>query len=102
MYFHKRTFGQWAFDTFNVLLMLVMSFAFVAPLWHVIMSSISEPTLLVVNTGLVLRPLGEITWDGYSAIFSSGSGIITGYLNTIFYTVTSVSFAMFMTILAGY
>ena len=102
MHFHKRSVGRWVFDIFNVLLMLVMAFAFIAPLWHVLMSSISDPMQVIVNTGLILRPLGEINWGGYEAIFAAGSGILIGYRNTIFYTVTSVAFGMVMTILAGY
>ena len=102
MSFHKRSAGRVAFDIFNVTLMLVMAFAFIAPLWHVVMSSISDPMQVVVNTGLILRPLGEINWGGYNAIFASGSGILVGYRNTIFYTVSAVSFGTFMTILAGY
>jgi len=100
--FHKRSASRLIFDWFNVILMILLSFAFVAPLWHVIMSSISDPAQVVVNTGLVLRPLGNIHWDGYRAIFQGGSGIVTGYRNTIIYTVAGVSFGTFMTILAGY
>jgi len=102
MDFHKRSIGRWTFDIFNVTLMLVMTFAFLAPLWHVVMSSISDPMQVVVNTGLILRPLGEINWSGYDAIFNAGDGILIGYRNTIFYTVAGVSFGMFITVLAGY
>ena len=100
--FHKKSPSKIAFDIFNYGLMIFLSFAFIAPLWHVIMSSVSDPALLVVNTGLVWRPIGELNWSGYRAIFQGGSGIIIGYRNTIFYTVTGVAFGTFMTVLAGY
>ena len=102
MDFHKKSKSRWAFDIFNILLMLLLTFAFVAPLWHVLMSSISDPMQVVVNTGLVLRPMGELNWGGYNAIFASGSGILLGYRNTIFYTTSSVAFGTMLTIMAGY
>ena len=102
MGFHKRSPSKVAFDTFNVLFMIGISIICIAPMWHVIMSSISDPIDLNRATGMVLTPIGQPTLEGYRLIFSSGSNIILGYMNTAFYLVVGVSFSMFMTILAGY
>jgi putative aldouronate transport system permease protein len=102
MRFHKRSASRMAFDVFNVLLMLAIAFACVAPIWHVLMSSVSDPLQLTTKSGILLWPAGEINFKGYEIVFASSSGIITGYINTIFYVITGVGLGTIMTILAGY
>ena len=102
MGFHKRSPGKIAFDIFNVAFMILLSIIFIAPMWHVIMSSISDPIMLNTASGMIFTPLGSPTLEGYRFIFQGGSGIVIGYANTIFYLVVGVSFSIFMTILAGY
>ena len=102
MGFHKRSPSRVAFDLFNILFMIALSIMCIAPIWHVIMSSISDPIELNRATGLMIRPLGQPTLEGYRLIFSDGSNIIRGYMNTAFYLVVGVSFSIFMTMLAGY
>ena len=100
--FHKRSPGKITFDIFNVGLMILISLLCIAPVWHVVMSSISDPIDLNRATGMMFVPMGEPTLEGYRLIFSEGSNVILGYLNTAFYLVAGVSFSIFMTILAGY
>ena len=102
MGFHKRSPSRLAFDTFNILLMILISFICIAPVWHVIMSSISDPIALNRATGMLFTPLGDATLEGYRLIFQGGSGVLRGYANTAFYLVAGVSFSIFLTILAGY
>ena len=35
------------------------------------MSSISDPRLLMASSGLLLKPLGEITLEGYKMVFEN-------------------------------
>ena len=98
----KRSPSRIAFDMFNVLFMLFIAVICIAPVWHVVMASISDPIMLNRASGLLVRPLGDPTIEGYRFIFQGGSGILIGYRNTVFYLVVGVSFSIFMTILAGY
>ena len=98
----RRSPGRVCFDVFNIFLMLVIAFACIAPIWHVMMSSISDPIILNASSGLVFRPLGDITLRGYGLIFTATSGIVVGYRNTVFYVITAVTFGTTLTIFAGY
>lgn len=72
------------FNICNYLLMALFGFICIIPIWHVFMASISNPRMLMSASGILLKPLGEITLDGYRMVLSNQS-IITGYLNTFFY-----------------
>jgi len=98
----KRSPSRICFDILNITLMLLIAFACLAPVWHVIMASFSDPVALNAHTGLIVRPLGEMTLEGYRMIFAAASGIIIGYRNTILYVITGVTFGTTLTILAGY
>ena len=56
------------------------------PFWHVLMASISNPTNLTVNRGLVLAPLGNMDFQAYK-IIGNYQKLWVGYRNTILYIV---------------
>ena len=89
---------------FQILLMIIvgiMAVICILPMWHVVMSSISDGFSLMANKGLVLLPVGDITFDGYKLIFQDSS-IIKGYLNTIFYVIGTVGLGFVLNVLGGY
>jgi len=51
--------------------------------------------------GLLLKPLGDITWKGYQLVFKNAN-IITGYMNTLFYVAITTILGTTLTVLAGY
>lgn len=84
-----------------ILICALVAFCSVIPMWHVLMSSISDGKALLAHEGLAILPVGEVTFDGYKHIFKDAS-ILTGYLNTIFYTVASTMLGFFIAAMAGY
>lgn len=96
----KRTIGDWIFDTFNHLLMIMLAFIMLYPFLHVLFSSFSDSTKLVSHTGLMLRPAG-FSLAGYKAVFKNPD-IYTGYANTIFYVVIGTTLSTFLTALFAY
>jgi putative aldouronate transport system permease protein len=53
----KNTPSRIIFNILNYAFMILFSIVCIAPIWHVIMCSISDPAELVKNTGLLLKPL---------------------------------------------
>ncbi len=81
-------------------LVLISIICFV-PLWHVLMSSISNPTQVTTHKGLVLLPLGNMDVKAYE-IIGTYKKLWNGYLHTILYIVLSCALTGFSTIIAGY
>lgn len=96
----KRSLSERAFDIFNVLLMLILSFMFLYPFLYVVFASFSNPELLVKHKGLLLLPEG-FTLQGYTFVFRNPN-IYSGYLNTIYYVVVGTLYNMVMTCLGAY
>ena len=69
------------------------------PLTVVVSSSFSDPALVATGK-VVLLPKG-INLEGYKAVFSN-KDIMTGYANTIFYTVFGTIINLLVTVPAGY
>lgn len=95
------TFGSRAADILIVLLCALVAFCCVIPLWHVLMSSFSDPQLLLKHDGLVLWPLGNATLDGYTHILTN-AGLVTGFFNTLLYTIAPTAIGFVIAALAGY
>jgi putative aldouronate transport system permease protein len=100
MYRMKKTLSNKIFDIFNLLLMIALAFACLAPVLHVFFASVSDPVKLDTHQGIILWPMG-FTMKGYEMVFSNSS-IINGYFNTIFYVVVGVFLSTFLTLLGGY
>ena len=79
---------------------LAIAFALVSlPIVYIISSSFSSPDA-VISGKVWLWPV-DFSLEGYKAVFEN-SQILTGYANTIFYTVTGTIINIFMTIFAAY
>lgn len=96
----KRTTGERAFDTFNVLFLIGLMLVTLYPLLYVLFASLSDPALFVRHTGFLLAPLG-LNFGSYKMVFQNPL-LLTSYMNTIFYVVTGTAISLFLTILGAY
>ena len=81
------------FNFFNVILMIIILAIIIYPLWFIIIASISD-SAQVTNGNVLLWPKG-FHMDAYRKVFAD-SRIMTGYRNTLFYTL----FGTFLNVLA--
>ena len=97
--FKQQSVGDWAVDIVIGLLVVVIVFAIIYPLWFIIIASFSDQTL--VSTGTVFAvPLG-FQIGGYLKIFAD-TRIWLGYWNTIVYTVLGTALNMVVTMPAAF
>lgn len=97
--FRRQTQGDKAFDIVNLLAMLLVLVVILYPLWFVVIASISDP-MKVASGELLLLPMG-ITFEGYRMILRDPM-IISGYRNTLYYTLVGTSVNLVLTVLAAY
>lgn len=93
--------GTQIFKVFNYAFLTLLCVIFVLPIWHVAMGSISDPQLISAYSGLILKPLGQVTLGGYKLVMQN-STILTSYLNTIIYVVLATLLGLVLTTLAAY
>ncbi len=89
------------FNIINYSLLIFFAFICVVPIWHVVMASFSDPRLLMSNSGIVWRPLGEATLAGYKLVLKNHS-VWLGYGNTLIYVIWNAVVGSVMTAIAGY
>jgi len=87
------------FDVINYILLSLVLLIIIYPLYFIIIASISSP-LEVLNGNVIFLPKG-ITLDAFRLIFKD-KDILTGYRNTILYTVIGTFINIMMTIFAAY
>lgn len=86
-------------DIILVVLCLVIVLLVAYPLYYVLVASVSNPYDVYAGKTFLL-PSG-FTMDGYKAVFADNS-IVTGYLNSIKYTVVGTIFSVVMVYLTAY
>ena len=86
-------------DIVLVVLCLVIVLLVAYPLYYVLVASVSNPYDVYAGKTFLL-PSG-FTMDGYKAVFADDS-IVTGYLNSIKYTVVGTIFSVVMVYLTAY
>ena len=101
MMVEKRSFSRVLFVILNTTFMIAFCVICIAPLLHVLMASISSPRELMANKGLLWKPLGDATLAGYKIVLKNSS-ILTGYINTLIYVVTTTVIAAVLTTIASY
>lgn len=94
-----RSPGDRLFDALVYALLSIVVLVVLYPLVFVLSASVSDPA--AVMKGQVWLIPKDWTWVGYSRIFQSGE-IVTGYRNTIVYTVVGTAINLAMTICAAY
>ncbi len=87
------------FDAVNLTILALVLASLVYPLYFVLISSISEPSL--VSTGRVTWYPRKITLQGYTRVLRDPN-IIVGYRNTFLYTGVGTAINVTLTVLAGY
>lgn len=97
----RNTLSRKIFVVINTLLMAGIAFVCLAPFWHVLMASISDPALVEVNRSLILWPLGKTSIKAYQLVFGNDN-IFIGYRNTLFYVIVGTVISAMMSSLAGY
>lgn len=88
-------------DVIVYLLCALVAFCSIIPMWHVLMSSLSDGKTLLAHKGLVILPIGGATLDGYRHLFQNAS-ILQGYMNSIIYTVGATAIGFSLSVLTGY
>ena len=88
-----------AFTIFNYVVLTLFLIAVAYPLIYVFSASMSDPRS-VISGKMWLWPV-DITFDGYRAVFRN-SRIVTGFQNSLFYTVVGTFISVTLTILAAY
>ncbi|WP_372516742.1 carbohydrate ABC transporter permease [Paenibacillus silviterrae] len=91
--------GDRVFDAVNTLLLILITVIVMYPLLFVLSASVSEPSV-VARGQLWLLPKG-INFVGYERVFQNKE-ILSGYLNTIVYTLVGTAINLVLTICAAY
>lgn len=91
--------GDRVFDAINTLLLVLITVIVLYPLVFVLSASISDPSV-VARGQLWLLPKG-INFVGYERVFQNKE-ILTGYMNTIVYTLIGTVINLVLTICAAY
>ena len=100
MYIHKKTAGDWAFDIINTLLMLVLVFVTLYPMYYVLCASVSDNTYLVAHPGVLFRPHG-LNFGAYRMTFEHPL-ILSGYRNILLVLLLSLPLNIVLTLFCGY
>lgn len=96
----RRTFGEKVFDFCNAVFLIVMMLITLYPFLHVVFASLSESSLLIQHTGVLLAPQG-FSLDAYAAVLKNPM-ISRGYMNTLFIVVVGTAYNLLMTSMGAY
>lgn len=96
----RRTKGEIAFDSINILLMLLLVVLTLYPFLFVLFASLSQPTELLKFQGIMLYPQG-FTLRAYQSVVQNPD-IYTGFANTFFYVIVGTALSIFLTSLGAY
>ncbi len=97
----KTTVSRVVFNIFNYGFMVLFALICIAPVWHVMMASISDPRMLMQSGGIRWLPAGAPTFRGYVAVFQNDS-VMRSYLNTLIYVVSTTVLGTVLTALGGF
>ena len=95
----RESRGDRAFNAANSALLCLLLACVLYPLIYVLSCSVSSPDYVAAGKVLLL-PRG-LTLNGYRRVFQDSS-IVTGYLNTLYYTVVGTMINLAVTVPAGY
>ncbi len=97
----SKSFGSYLADGILIVILSIVAFCCVVPLWHCLMASISDGETLFRTEGLVALPVGGATLDGYRKTLRDSS-VIRAYMNTLIYVAGNVGFGFILNMLGGY
>lgn len=88
-------------DIIIYVIVALIAFACVIPMWHVLMISLSDGKAAMAYEGLVWKWIGNFNLGGYELIFRDSS-IISGYINTLIYTIGATALGFVIASVTGY
>lgn len=95
----RTTIGEKIFTVFNYILMVLLVFVTLYPIWYVAIASVSSGD--AVSTGKVMFWVKDFTFEAYRQVFGT-KNLGISYLNTIFYAVVGTLFSMILTTAAAF
>ena len=95
----KEVWQDRVFNGIDLFLVIVILFIMLYPLYLIVISSISDPTLVALGE-VTLYPR-DITFEGYEALLSYRA-LWRSYLNSIIYTITGTSISIIVTMGAAF
>jgi putative aldouronate transport system permease protein len=96
---NKSNKESW-FDGLNYVLMFGMMIITLYPLYHVLMASLSNSSLLLSQEGLLLWPMG-FNFHAYTLVFRNPN-IMNGYMNTLIVVIGGMTLNLVLTSLGAY
>ncbi len=98
-----KSVGAMIADVVFIVLLLVAAIICIIPMWHVLMSSLSQGDDIYYYNGIALWAQGGITFESYGELFDYEDGLIwIGYGNTLIYVAGSLLVGLVLNVLAGY
>lgn len=95
----KGSVGEIIFDAFNIILLIMLAFLFLYPMWYVLVASLSSGQ--AIARGQVTFWPVNFNLEAYSKVLANGE-IWTAYLNTIFYVTVGTAINLVLTTLGAY
>ena len=93
--------GYLVFSVFNTCLLVLILFLTAYPVYFVLIASISDPTKMVANYGLMWLPHFPLSLTSYRMVFRH-SLLLSGFGNTLFIVIVGLAFNMVLTVLGAY
>lgn len=97
--FSRQSTGDRVFEIVNTALLALILLVILYPLWFVVIASVSDPAKVAAGD-VLLWPAG-MSFEAYRMVFRD-SMIMTGYRNTLYYTLLGTAINLVMTVLAAY
>lgn len=95
----KESLGDRIFLSVTYILLILVLIAVLYPLIYIVSSSLSSPS--AVSAGKVWLWPVDVSLAGYEAVFRNGQ-VLTGYANSLFYTVAGTFISVSLTIMVAY
>ncbi|MBR2884697.1 MAG: carbohydrate ABC transporter permease [Clostridia bacterium] len=96
----KHSFGERLFDVINNIIMLLVAFVMIYPLYYVVVASFSNASEFVSHKGMLWSPLSPNIL-AYQLAFKNPM-LLRGYANTIFIVVVGVLVNLILTVIGAY
>ncbi len=97
----NRSFGSLVGNAIVTAVVIFLALIAVLPMWHVLMSSLSDGRELLTHDGFAVLPIGGFNINAYKLMLQNKL-ILQGYLNTIIYVAGAVGLGLVINVLGGY